>query len=259
MQTRLILAFALVLAAAPLAYAHDPAGIPKNYCESLSEWNTHEYGPGGPGFVLAFFMDGNMVGDCSGGSTINPGVPCLGIDPADPLNSVLVGLCGSEIDPPIADYDGHSEYAVGGAWILSCPSDCGPLGGGTLECFGEEAHHASFGPFEVYDAVLGTGGGTVWVATDWTNPVDADPCGDLVSDTWVGFAPSSCPCYVTFLAGLDGSYWVYTTGGQGHVLWDFGSGDGGGWAGNPDDPVPPIPASADPPPRSNSGSAGGHA
>ena len=214
MQTRLILAVAAFLAFAPFALAHDPAGTPKTYCE-VFDWDVHDYGSGGPGFALAFFMDGNLD-DCDG-----DGVP--------------------------QDFDGHSEYAQGGAWILACELACGldGTGAGATACFGEPAHHAYYGPFEVNDVVFGsTPPGIVWVAADYVDVLGVNPCGDFVSQDWAGFV-GGCPCYVTFPPGLDGSYWVYISAGQGHVVWSGGSGGGA----PPSDPAPPT----------NSGRAAGHA
>jgi hypothetical protein len=69
----------------PLGTAHTPAGTPKNYCEWYPDVMYHEYvGINGP--LLP--SDGNVTGDCDGQTL------------------------------PLPEFDGHQEFAIGGA-ILS--------------------------------------------------------------------------------------------------------------------------------------------
>jgi hypothetical protein len=206
MNTKLVILGALAMLAAPLAYAHDPAGTPKNYCEPQSEWGVHDYGAPASGSLLLLNEDGNLFGDCDGSTSVAPGSPCYGVDPADPVNSFYAGLCDSEVNLPIADYDGHREFALGGGWLLA--------GANALECFGDEAHHAEFGTYSVEDTVLGSGA-SFSVAADTVDATgQLGTCGDFESD-----ASQDCigACSVGFPAGLDGSYQLYVQGTSGHI------------------------------------------
>ena len=219
MNKSYLIAIAAARMAAPLAFAHSPAGTPKDYCEPSSEWNTHEYATGTGAFILGN-EDGNIGGNCSGTTNVNPGTPCAGFeDPADPL-SFYAGLCDAEIDPPVADYDGHTEFATGGGWLYVCDSACGVsgAGAGTTECFGDAAHH---GTFVTVDDVVLTNAVTFDVAAD---NVDAaavaaglpeNECGDFESDV---SQPCVGSCAIGFPAGLDGSYQVYVQGTAGHIV-----------------------------------------
>lgn len=207
MNTKLVILGALAMLAAPLAYAHDPAGTPKNYCEPQSEWGVHDYGAPASGSLLLLNEDGNLFGDCDGSTSVAPGSPCYGVDPADPVNSFYAGLCDSEVNLPVADYDGHREYALGGGWLLA--------GANALECFGDEAHHAEFGTYSVEDVALGSGA-SFSVAADTVDATGLNNvCGDFESD-----ASQDCigACSVGFPAGLDGSYQLYVQGTSGHIL-----------------------------------------
>jgi hypothetical protein len=219
MRTYLI-AIAVALAMAPLAYAHKDAGTPKNYCEPQGEWLTHDYGPVGTQALIYGNEDGNLLGNCDGVTTLNPGTPCAGLEnPDDPL-SFYVGLCDSDFNLPVADWDGHNEFAFGGAWILVSSGDGTPsgdptLGAGTAYCFGAEGHHAKYGPFLVEDIALETGV-LFSVASDTVDITESPSgCGDFESDN-----SSDCidTCKVTFLPGLDGAYVVYVQGAAGHVI-----------------------------------------
>jgi hypothetical protein len=208
MNKSFLIAIAAALMAAPLAIAHDPVkGTPKNYCEPQSEWFQHDYATG-TGLFILLNEDGNLLGDCDGVVTADPGTPCAGADPADPVNTFFVGLCDSDINPPVADYDGHREFALGGAWILA--------GASAEDCFGDAAHHTEFGSFTVDDTVLGAGA-TADVAADTVDATgQLGTCGDFesdVSESFIGGGTVSIP------AGLDGSYQVYVTGSLGHVNW----------------------------------------
>ena len=185
MQRKLLTsAVAALLLAVPLAAAHDLAGTPKLHCESGAEASTHDYGAPAAGGVLWGFADGNRD-DCDGDGT--PG-----------------------------DYDGHSEWGLGGAWMLAGEGD--GVTSGSTACYGEPAHHALYGPFSVQDVVLGAGASFV-VAADDLNPIGPDPitgadCGDFEADRG---ALCTGSCVVTFPPGLDGSYQVYVQGTAGHV------------------------------------------
>lgn len=182
-----LLALALV---APLALAHNPAGSPKNYCEAPFEWNTHDYGPLANGQFVFIGVDGNQAGDCNG-----DGIP--------------------------GDYDGHHEWASGGAFLLA-ENNPGPGGPGTIACFNEPAHHPYFGPITVIDAGPSPYVG-FYVAVDTVSILSTSPCGDNIDDMW-----EICygTCFVTFPPGLDGSYHVRVgvpyegsgAGTQGHVF-----------------------------------------
>ena len=235
MNKTYLIAIAAALMAAPLVMAHDPNplatpdGTPKLYCEDRSEWNVHDYGAPATGVLLQGYEDGN-VEDCDG--ITNTGTPCADFeDPADPL-SFYAGLCG--FNPPVADHDGHAEYAVGGAILLACQTACGVsgVGGGTDGCWGgDEAHH-SLSTVTVVDATLGSGATFivgidrtaatiprdphVVVAGDPTRLLGLEPeCGDGLIDRWEDCVGS---CVVPFNAGLDGAYYVFVQGSMGHVI-----------------------------------------
>ena len=202
-----LIVLAVALAMAPLAYAHNPMGTPKLYCEPVDEWIVHEYGAPATGRLIQAYEDGNLA-DCDGVFTFEPYV-----NPADPLDS------GFRWDPPLADFDGHAEFSRGGAWILvesgtGEPSADPTVGAGTLYCFGDAGHHPKYGPFWVNDTVIEEGVSFL-VAADITDLLeDGDGCGDFTSDV-----RSTCidTCKVTFPPGLDGTYQVYVQGTQGHV------------------------------------------
>lgn len=151
--------------AAPLVYAHSPAGTPDTTCEdTVAEIADHDHGPPITGWIFGF-QESNLE-DCNGDTT--PG-----------------------------DDDGHAEYARGGAWLLVNSGD--GVTGGSIACFGEAGHHPAFGPIEVVDLILGP---TVYfeVGADTINLVGPDPvtgtdCGDFQSDNG-----TSCvgTCTVTF-------------------------------------------------------------
>ena len=215
------IALALVVGvAAPFAFAHTPAGTPKNYCEDRSEWLVHDYGPVASGVLLYGNEDGNRGGDCNPGFYLH-GTPCAGFDdPADPF-TFYAGLCDSDLNPPLADWDQHNEFAFGGAWLLvrsgeGLPSADPTVGAGTLYCFGAEGHHADYPTVAVEDLVLG--GARLTVASDTVDTTGmGDGCGDFESDeSATGYGSVT----VTFPAGFDGAYYVYVEGTLGHVCTD---------------------------------------
>lgn len=183
----LFLTSVVAILAFPFAFAHTDGGIygaAKTYCEYLKgDQNVHDYagGAGAPLFpFLVLFVDGNAQ-DCDG-----DGVPY--------------------------DYDGHSEWAVGGAWLLA--SDAGaPLAGSTA-CFGEYPHHPLYPDAWVFDHVWAAGV-IFFVAADTVNLVGPDPttgvdCGDGLEDTSTPYCVDHCP--VGFAPGTDGAYRVYIIG-----------------------------------------------
>lgn len=175
-----ILLMAAAFVAAPLAFAHNPAGTPKNYCEDPSEWYEHDYGPLSGGQFSFVYYDGNL-GDCDGDGTLY-------------------------------DADGHFEYAGGGAFF---PVDTGDgVNGGSLACFGTVGHHPAFGPFRIEDLVFGPTA-SYTVAADTYDATGLNPlCGDGFMDS---VATCVFTCFVTFGPGLDGAYYVYIDGTAGHA------------------------------------------
>lgn len=204
----------------PLAHAHSPAGTPKSYCESQSDRSEHDYAPVSSGFLLYGNEDGNVGGDCDPGFSVTPGTPCAGFDdPANPL-TFYVGLCDADLNPPVADWDEHNEFAFGGAWLLSengagVASTDPSVGAGTEYCFGAAAHHANPVTVTVNDVVLGAGA-ALTVAADTVDLTGTGAgCGDFESDR---STPGTGTVTATFNAGLDGSYQVYVElGSMGHL------------------------------------------
>ena len=219
MNKSFLIAIAAALIAAPLVMAQN--GVPKNYCEPYADWADHSYGPVAGGFLIYGNEDGNLGGDCDPGFSFTPGEPCVGFeDPANPL-TFYAGLCGADLNPPVADWDGHNEFAFGGAWILvttgaGVPSADPTVGAGTAYCFGADGHHASYGPATVTDLVLGQ---TVAFSV-YSDTVDltgtGSGCGDFISDH---SAICVGTCTVTFPPGIDGAYVVFVTGTAGHIIW----------------------------------------
>jgi hypothetical protein len=186
---RILLPLALTALLAPLAYAHEPKGTQKNYCEYFSDWAFHDYQTDFSAFFLVLGIDGNQAGDCNGD-----------------------GLPG--------DYDGHHEWAYGGAWLLvesgfGLPSVDPSVGAGTLYCFREWGHHPYFGPIYVDDTAFGSGTAFRVAADNVDLTGLGEGCGDGFMDTWTDCVGS---CAVTFLPGLDGSYHVHVSGTAGHVV-----------------------------------------
>ena len=234
MNAKLILLCAIAVAAAPLAFAHSPAGTPKNYCEDQSsgEWQVHDYGPVASGRLIYGNEDGNLGGDCEPGFTVTPSaVPCpdnqwsFGVD-EEPVPATYV--C---VNPPVADWDGHNEFAFGGAWLLANSGAGVPqppnVPAGTLYCFGAEGHHPNFGPFTVEDLLLAGSpailANTIFLVASDTADISGtgEGCGDFQSDESWGCLTS---CDVTFPPGLDGAYVAYVEGTLGHIRTDVSVG-----------------------------------
>ena len=204
----------VALLATPLAYAHvgSPGayirGPPKPYCETTPDWHVHDYGPPATGTAIGGLADGNLD-DCD--RDFNPNDPwCVAEEVAREDLNGDGQVCEK------ADYDGHMEWAWGGAYLLAEHGDEATFG--SYVCYGEDGHHPYYGPFWVVDVVLGSGA-SFEVAADTVNLVGPDPvtgidCGDFQSD-----AGSNCvgTCSVTFPPGRDGAYYVFVTGTAGHV------------------------------------------
>lgn len=225
MNWKFSISLTLALLVAPLAYAHEPAGTPKNYCEGWWEWNTHDYNSDPPSFGFSTkalgtavpvaahpggdpkyqwpYMDGNQMGDCSG--WFNPGTPCAGFeDPADPL-SFFVGLC--DYDPFMGDFDGHKEFGYLAHALIAVESP-------VEYCWHETPHHPPYGPVSVIDVLLGAGASFTVYADRYS--LWYDPCGDFMFDESTDCVGT---CTVTFGPGIDGAYHVVVQGTQGHVIW----------------------------------------
>lgn len=173
-KTSFLLAAALL--AAPLAHAHvapfGPNGTPKPYCDGADR-DVHEYGAPGHRELpyLLLLRDGNVM-DCDG-------------------------------DLAPRDFDGHSEWTLGGAYLLAWDGDI-PLNG-SLGCFGEPAHHPVGGPVAVVDNVVATGVRFL-VASDWMSLVSDTWCGDGWADDVIECVDA---CAVPFGPGADGAYHVH--------------------------------------------------
>ena len=187
-----LLGLLLALVLLPAAYAHTDgsAGGSKLYCEDLAgDWHTHDYFSG-TGFTLSPASDAS--------------VPPCAYDPT---------------------WDGHYEFAYGGAYLLACEAFCvspdGLVGAGASQCWDTYADHEQFPRVYVNDLQLSAIGLDVafTIAVDWWNNVPpVDPthpeCGDLETDIAVDCVND---CQVPFPPGLDGAYLVYVQGTQGHV------------------------------------------
>ena len=188
-----LIALAATLLVAPMTYAESP--FP--YCET--SFRTHHYSNGN-GQTLSGWEDGNTQ-DCDGDFTLwNPFcvVEELLREDSD----------GNGVVCERVDYDGHREYAVGGAWLLADDGDL--LTYGAYVCWGENAHHPQYGPIHVLETA-DPEGTYFTVATDTVNLLGPDPvtgldCGDGQSD---GGEICYHQCTVSFPAGRDGSYQVY--------------------------------------------------
>ena len=185
MDRNLPLLMAALLLAAPLSltpatHAHEGGiGLPKTQCEDTKEVGVHEYGAPSMGFLIFLARDGAVP-------------PCPYGD---------------------ATWDGHLEFAFGGAWLQAAASVC-------TEAY---ADHAPGAPITVTDTVLSQFGSNVAfsVYTDTLNNdlFQNEPnCGDFESDYGVDCVNQCAP---GFPPGLDGTYQVYVSGTTGHI--DAGS------------------------------------
>lgn len=170
-----LLAFA-ALASIPFTTAHEPVGAPREECDATAgQLETHEYGPNN-GFTLLLPTDGSLP-PCASGT----------------------------------NWDGHYEFASGGAWLLADEA-------GATTCFGTIADHSPFPFVQVHDALLGDAVVFSVYADALNNVPPLDPaepdCGDYESDYGVWCEGS---CSIGFPPGLDGSYQVYVSGTTGHV------------------------------------------
>lgn len=218
-KTSMILIVTALLAA-PLALAHDPThplatpdGTKKLYCEATSEWSVHDYGPVANGVTLGQPENGNTE-DCVQDPwdlVVVPGRTC------PPGYTVVLRLfartvCGRL---PFADFDGHKEFATGGAWLLACDAACGSsgTGAGAQACWGEMAHHGW--SVTVWDIGIGAGASFTIGVDDVDVTGLNDPCGDRLVDVSMECIGSCTPF---FPPGLDGAYQVFVQGTQGHVI-----------------------------------------
>ena len=172
-----ILSLVALLTAAPLSFAHEGmTGQPKHYCETpFAHTAVHEYGAPGTGSVIFIGSDWSLP-------------PC-----------------------PYGDttWDGHLEFAFGGAWLQARDSDCTTA----------YADHAPGSTIKVYDAVLSAVGSdvafSVYADTLNNDPIPSEPnCGDFESDYGVDCVNECAP---GFPPGLDGTYQVYVSGTTGHI------------------------------------------
>jgi hypothetical protein len=163
----------LILLATPLSLAHDPAGTPKNYCEPETEWNIHDYGGPVSGNAITGSRDGNVAGDCSGATDLNL---CASLGPSPPFTA-SAGFC----DGPLADFDGHKDFAYGGAFLHADSGD--GVSSGSVACHGAEGHHETYPTVVVEDVVLGDDSLLFFVVTaDYSRagfePAEGPDCGD---------------------------------------------------------------------------------
>ena len=152
---------------------------PKAECETSStQTSLHSYGAPGTGFVIFLGSDGS-VPPCPYGDTT---------------------------------WDGHYEWAFGGAWLMA-----GPM---AEACFGAYADHTPGTVIRVFDMVLSAVGSdvafSVYADTMNNDPVPSEPnCGDFESDYGVDCVNQCAPA---FPPGLDGSYQVYVSGTTGDIV-----------------------------------------
>ena len=135
---KVLLTLAVFGIAVPFAMA-DPAvlGVPNVTCQSPSEWATHDYGAPATGVLVFLPQDGNLE-DCGG-------------------------------------YDGDTEFAYGGAYLVSVSGD-GSTGGG-LACYGTLGHHPQGETVTVTDA---SGLSVAFTVTaDATDPLSPVPPGEV--------------------------------------------------------------------------------
>ena len=168
----------LALTLAPLSGAHEGGvGAPKTHCETpFTDTAHHEYGAPATGEVIFLGLDAS-VPPCPYGDTT---------------------------------WDGHIEFAFGGAWLQAATSAC-------VDVY---ADHAPGTEISVYDAVLTPLGIDVLFSVyadterDPNLPPEEPNCGDFQSDFGINCVNTCTP---GFPPGLDGSYQVYVSGTTGHI------------------------------------------
>ena len=170
---------ALALLGIPLAHGHygltGDGGVAKDYCEEFFvETYVHDYATG-TGFLVSPGGDGAIP-------------PCAVGD---------------------GTWDGHYEFAYGGAQLQAYPSVC-------TEAY---ADHSPGSTIFVRDSVLSPLGSDVAfsVYADYlnNNPIQEGPnCGDGETDYGVDCVNHCAPA---FPPGLDGAYTVYVSGFYGHI------------------------------------------
>lgn len=106
--------------------------------------------------------------------------------------------------------DGHYEYALSGAAFVTDPVASSLCGWPT-------ADHTTFPQVSVVDNILSPLGGVVFVvAADTSDSTGFMACGDHLVDVAMTCVDT---CWVPFLPGLDGVYYVFVEDGtSGHVL-----------------------------------------
>ena len=150
MNKTLLIALAVALVT-PFAAIADPDvfGIPDVTCQSPAEWRLHDYGPPATDNLVFLPQDGNLD-DC--GTRYVFGANCGEVRPFVPpiaYPTLEQFLCQTDLP---ADWDGDSEWAVGGGWLASNSGD--GVTYGSIACLGIEGHHPSGGFITVTDAVL---------------------------------------------------------------------------------------------------------
>lgn len=220
MLTIAMLAAALALLV-PEAASHPLAGLPKDWCEDLMDYEIHEYSGFGHWERNTVSVDGQ---DLVIGYTYAPLVPVDG--------SHLSLARDVDVDcSSLILTDAHSEFAVGGAVLAGE----GGLGG-AVQCLGEIPHHAGAWWTTIYvqDSLLGNAIDFT-VVSDWPRAGQEAlfPCGDGIlepcpdggttsgcnpNDEWTyGFGGSVSPL---FGVGANGAYYVFIEGTTGHV-WTY--------------------------------------
>ena len=192
----------------PTATAHDcTAADPKTSCGECNDLlpHNHRYN-NGKNYCRSNPLPGKQeCEDVQNGQTHLYGAPALG----------FVIFIGSDWSIPPCNFgdttwDGHYEYAFGGAWLQAA----------TSACTAAFADHAPGATITVYDNQL-TGtlqsdvAFSVYADTLNNDPIPSEPnCGDFESDYGVDCVNSCAPA---FPPGLDGSYQVYVSGTSGSI------------------------------------------
>jgi len=160
----LLLAVALL---APTIDAHVPPG-PKRWCESPSDWATHDYQMGESAKASDDdpYLEGSFERHAPIPAPIDGGV----VESA--LSAHGCGLTGP------GDSDGHKEFTVGGAYLAASDGGVypdGPWAGaawGSVACLGERADHQPQPLIVIMDDVLGGNVG-MEITADYARESDA--------------------------------------------------------------------------------------